>query len=143
MNLLELRQHLKNICEKEGSVRAWATKKKISFSYVSSVIRGDAEPGKKILKAMGIGRCFVPFSGKYEPTPGVVYRHWGKDGELLYIGSSKRVDRRTMQHKHTTVWWNEIKDITIENYACLQEARQAEKQAIKKEKPKYNKLKSN
>lgn len=138
MNLSELRQELKNICEKEGSVRAWATKNKISFSYASSVIRGDAEPGKKILKAMGIEICFVNFSGKYEPTPGVVYRHWGKNKELLYIGSSKNVDRRTTQHKHTTQWWNEIKDITIEKYEDIQDARKAEAKAIKKEKPKYN-----
>lgn len=58
MTLMELRERLHDLCQDAGSVRAWADKNKISFGYVSAVIRGDTKPGGKILKAMGIRKSF-------------------------------------------------------------------------------------
>ncbi len=37
---------------------AWADKNGLSFGYVASVIRGDAKPGAKILKALGKKKRF-------------------------------------------------------------------------------------
>ena len=61
MTLAELRRELFNICDDAGGIAAWLRdlkktlkKKEIpSHGYVSAAIRGDAKPGKKILKAMG------------------------------------------------------------------------------------------
>lgn len=60
MTKKELREYLRDLVDREtqGSIRAWADRNKISFSYVASVIRGDAPAGKKILKAMGLRKSF-------------------------------------------------------------------------------------
>lgn len=58
MNTDELRKRLHDLCFEAGSIRAWADKNEISFGYVSAVIRGDAKPGNKILKAMGVRKAF-------------------------------------------------------------------------------------
>lgn len=52
MNELELRNDLRDICEKAGSVMAWSKKHKISHSYVSAFLRGDRPAGDKILKCL-------------------------------------------------------------------------------------------
>ena len=56
MTLIELRNELRALCEKEGGALPWAKKHRISHSYVSAVIRGDANPGRKILNKMGKAR---------------------------------------------------------------------------------------
>jgi len=61
MNLHSLRMEMLDKCEAAGGISAFirelATRKKnkikISHSYVASFIRGDAKPGKKILKVLG------------------------------------------------------------------------------------------
>jgi len=58
MNIKELRETLYDYCQDAGSVRAWAEKHKLSFSYVAAVIRGDSNPGNKVLKAMGLRKSF-------------------------------------------------------------------------------------
>lgn len=60
MNKKELREYIKELVAIEaGSIREWAKLKKISFSYVSAVIRGDAPAGNKILKAAGLRKSYV------------------------------------------------------------------------------------
>lgn len=58
MNTTELRKRLYYLCQNTGSIREWSDKNHVSFSYVSAVIRGDAAPGNKILKAMGVRKAF-------------------------------------------------------------------------------------
>lgn len=58
MNITELRKTLHSICQEEGSIAAWADKNGLSFGYVAAVIRGDAKPGHKVLKAMGLRKSF-------------------------------------------------------------------------------------
>jgi len=58
MTITELRKKLFELCEKAGGVKAWADDQGISFSYVAAVIRGDSNPGRKILNAMGIRKSF-------------------------------------------------------------------------------------
>jgi len=58
MNITELRKTLHNLCQDEGSIAAWADKNGLSFGYVASVIRGDAKPGNKILKVMGLRKSY-------------------------------------------------------------------------------------
>lgn len=59
MNIRELRASLYDMCQDEGSITAWAKKKGIAFSYVAAVIRGDSNPGNKLLKAMGKKKRFT------------------------------------------------------------------------------------
>lgn len=59
MNLLQVRQRLHDLCEDAGGIRKWADANGIAFSYVAAVRRGDAKPGRKLLKAMGLRKAFT------------------------------------------------------------------------------------
>lgn len=58
MNLLGVRQRLHELTEDAGSIKAWAEANGLAFSYVAAVRRGDAKPGRKLLKAMGLRKSF-------------------------------------------------------------------------------------
>lgn len=58
MTITELRKKLFELCESAGGIKSWADSKYISFGYVSAVIRGDSNPGRKILNAMGMRKSF-------------------------------------------------------------------------------------
>lgn len=58
MNIREVRQKLHDLCEDADGIRAWSDERRIAFSYVAAVIRGDSKPGRKILKAMGLRKAF-------------------------------------------------------------------------------------
>lgn len=58
MNIRQLREKLYDLCQQEDSIRAWADKNDVAFSYAAAVIRGDKMPGKSILKAMGLRKSF-------------------------------------------------------------------------------------
>ena len=52
---------LKNICGMVCFAKmAWADTNGMAFSYVAAVRRGDVKPSRKILKAMGLKRKFIP-----------------------------------------------------------------------------------
>jgi hypothetical protein len=66
-----------------------------------------------------------------------LYRHFDKDGRLLYVGISVNVLQRTHEHR-ASHWWRKITDITIERYDSREAASAAESVAIEVEKPLYN-----
>lgn len=66
-----------------------------------------------------------------------LYRHFDKDGRLLYVGISLSAVHRLIQHKSTSHWFDEISKITIEKVDKFK-IREVEKKAIEKEKPLYN-----
>jgi hypothetical protein len=140
MTLDEVRNYLREACEKSGGAAPWAKKYKIAHSYVSSVLRGDSTPGKKILKALKI-KVSVAYLLPGESIKGVegfLYRHFSASGDLLYIGATRMIDRRNMQHKYMSHWFHKIKNITVEKYDSIYDAQKAEKKAIAEENPKYN-----
>lgn len=59
MNIMQLRQRLHELTEDAGSIKAWAEDNGLAFSYVAAVRRGDAKPGRKLLKAMGLRKAFT------------------------------------------------------------------------------------
>lgn len=65
-----------------------------------------------------------------------VYRCYGTDGALLYIGSGN-LGQRLASHAEK-VWFLEVRGITVEWYADELDARNAERRAIHVEHPKYN-----
>lgn len=67
-----------------------------------------------------------------------LYRHFNKNGDLLYVGVSLSALNRLGQHKEHSHWFESISRVTIEHYKTREEALTAEKNAIKNENPKHN-----
>lgn len=70
----------------------------------------------------------------------VVYRAFSKDNELLYIGVTQDLKNRIINHKSSKKWWIEVDRIDEESFDNKVSAMKAEVDAIRLEKPKYNKL---
>jgi excinuclease UvrABC nuclease subunit len=66
-----------------------------------------------------------------------LYRHFDKNGKLLYVGVSICALVRFSSHK-SSPWILEIVRIEIQNCGSRSEAEKLERLAIKMEKPKYN-----
>jgi predicted GIY-YIG superfamily endonuclease len=69
----------------------------------------------------------------------VLYRFWGKNKELLYIGISKSFGNRFNQHAHIAEWFAAAETVTIEHYPTRKSVEAAEKKAIRAERPLHNK----
>lgn len=67
-----------------------------------------------------------------------LYRHFDKDGALLYVGISLSAIRRMGQHRMESRWFDRVATIKVEHFATREEARTAERAAIKSENPKFN-----
>lgn len=68
-----------------------------------------------------------------------VYRVFGKDGRLLYVGISARPRTRIWEHFYqSSAWAAEFGTLTVEYYSTKQEAHAAEVEAIRTEWPLYN-----
>lgn len=78
------------------------------------------------------------FEPRPQPPKHFLYRIYGADSELLYIGESNNVERRMREHSKLRPWWPERRRIDIEPFASEQEAVDAERIAIRAEYPKYN-----
>lgn len=73
------------------------------------------------------------------PERTAVYRIRGEAGELLYIGMTNSIPVRWNHHMRYQPWWHELRSLTVEFHDTREEAAAAEKAAIKREIPKYNK----
>ena len=67
-----------------------------------------------------------------------LYRHYGQNGELLYVGISLSAINRLSQHRDHSQWFSSIKNVTLETYETREDALRAETTAILEEKPLYN-----
>jgi excinuclease UvrABC nuclease subunit len=67
-----------------------------------------------------------------------LYRHYNVSAELLYVGVSVSTMKRLAQHQHSP-WVHDITRIEIQYFENRQDALNAEKRAIKTEKPLFNK----
>ncbi len=67
-----------------------------------------------------------------------LYRHYDKDGKLLYIGRSNSFFNRNSQHKTKSYWFKKICNINIEHFKNRNELIFIEEKSIKEEKPLYN-----
>jgi hypothetical protein len=66
-----------------------------------------------------------------------VYRCFGTDGQLLYIGTTGHLGRRLAAHAEK-IWFLEVRAITFEWHPDEESALAAERIAIHAEQPKYN-----
>jgi len=67
-----------------------------------------------------------------------LYRHFDKDGKLLYVGIALSVIDRLRSHRGCSFWFHDISTITIEKFSTRKEVLDAEKIAIKNENPSHN-----
>ena len=67
-----------------------------------------------------------------------LYRHFDKNGALLYVGISLSALNRLGQHCDHSAWYNSISRVEIETFEARELALEAEAKAIFNEKPKHN-----
>ena len=70
--------------------------------------------------------------------PTQLYRYFDATGALLYIGVSRRWFRRNVDHQREASWHYRISSATIEMHPTRAAALDAERDAIRKERPLYN-----
>jgi excinuclease UvrABC nuclease subunit len=68
-----------------------------------------------------------------------VYRHFDKEGRLLYVGMGFQAVKRLRGHKKSSPRFGQIARMTIVSYPRWEQARAVERRAISIEKPLYNK----
>jgi len=76
-------------------------------------------------------------SGKDQST--ALYRHYDERGNLLYVGISLSALHRLQAHKRSR-WFRKIVNVTMEWFPDRESAIRAEIEAIKAERPSYNKV---
>lgn len=76
---------------------------------------------------------------KYTARSGVLYRHFDGNGNLLYVGVSVSALLRTKAHSLVSAWFGDVRSITVEHFPTMRDALRAEKMAIRRERPKFNK----
>lgn len=83
----------------------------------------------------GIGQGSPPaVNGKDQ----VLYRMYSVRGDLLYVGISSNAQKRFRQHFGKQPWAKEVYNIRVEFFPCRESVETAEREAIRREKPKYN-----
>jgi predicted GIY-YIG superfamily endonuclease len=73
-------------------------------------------------------------------TPQALYRFFDAKGSLLYVGISLNPGARWKQHRADKPWWTEVANVTVEHHPDRQSVMDAEREAIKRERPRYNRL---
>lgn len=69
-----------------------------------------------------------------------LYRHFGADGALLYVGISLHAVRRLEQHKTSAHWFSRIRRVDVEWFDTRAMALAAEAAAIVAENPVCNRM---
>lgn len=99
------------------------------------------------LSTLHAAGCSLGVKGSpWKPTPAYVplppafnvYRHFDKDGTLLYIGMSKSALSRLTGHMRTAPWIWSVARVEIERHETRRAALDAERAAIRAETPLFN-----
>ncbi len=77
-----------------------------------------------------------------DPNPTAIYRLFGADGVLLYVGISNDPPVRYKQHAGDKPWWHEVATKVEEWQPDRATAKRLETKAITTESPRYNLLES-
>lgn len=67
-----------------------------------------------------------------------LYRFYGTQGELLYVGITGSVQQRTSKHRVTQPWWDLVATMTVQRFETRAESVLAERVAIRDEDPIFN-----
>lgn len=71
-------------------------------------------------------------------TAHYVYRCYGTDGRLLYVGQTKNHVNRVRQHRMTSFWAPDVVKVKVTTHSGSELARKIERQAIRNERPRFN-----
>lgn len=71
-------------------------------------------------------------------TPHALYRFYGDQGQLLYIGVTLDPGTRWKTHSKDKPWWSLVASITVEQHPSRGTVLRAERAAIIEEHPRYN-----
>ena len=85
-----------------------------------------------------IARKFASLAQQGIEPQGYLYRHYGPNGDLLYVGQTMSAWKRSSQHLIKANWRDFIWLIVIEPFATREEVLAAEQEAIRNEYPKHN-----
>jgi hypothetical protein len=88
-------------------------------------------------RACGAGDGILSGSGGGRPT--MLYRLFGVDGSLLYVGITINIRNRMYGHACSSPWWNEVGHGEAVWYARHAEAEYHEHKVISSRWPRYNK----
>jgi hypothetical protein len=80
----------------------------------------------------------MPHPGVGSDTRTSVYRLFGADGALLYVGMGRNPMNRWSQHAVNHPWWMDVATFETAWYATREEASAEEKRAIRDEDPRHN-----
>lgn len=69
-----------------------------------------------------------------------VYRCFAADNTLLYVGATKNLGNRMMDHKHGSRWFAQVHRLTFEVCDNMATALSKEREAIRTEGPAFNKM---
>lgn len=67
-----------------------------------------------------------------------VYKHFGENDVLLYVGATSNVSKRNLQHKCNSEWFSEVVRTEAKEFDSRELALAAETIAIQTGYPKYN-----
>lgn len=70
--------------------------------------------------------------------PASLYRFYGEEGHLLYVGVTCQGRARWEAHERLQPWWHRVACATIEHYPSRSAALDAEAAAIREESPECN-----
>ncbi len=70
--------------------------------------------------------------------PHALYRFFGHNGQLLYLGITASLPSRLIGHRDDKPWWTDVADIKVEHYPDRPSVLAAERAAIRAERPLWN-----
>ncbi len=73
-----------------------------------------------------------------QAVPHALYRFFGSDGSLLYIGLTMNPGTRWPAHSKDKPWWLEVHTVTSEHFPDRPTVEEAERTAIRAERPRHN-----
>ena len=78
--------------------------------------------------------------GRGDMSMHTLYRFYDASDTLLYIGITGNMPARMAQHRADKSWWPEVSVIRLEQFQSRAELQSAERESIRIERPKYNKV---
>lgn len=82
----------------------------------------------------------MPSNGESQSQKSVLYRFFGADDQLLYVGITDQPGRRWDAHMRLQPWWPQVQRQTAEWHPSREAAIDAEIAAIRNEGPRHNLL---
>lgn len=112
--------------------RRYYEKDQIVASRNGAYLTYDEESHDTHLPIWFVQDAPVPYPGR-----GFVYRFYGDDGVLLYVGKTRNPRHRMRNHAADPRWYDIIRRVTWEEFDG-REVSSREAQAIRDEQPLYN-----